>query len=92
VETGFETVNLSATASSNLGAEAVMYRWDFGDGSEYVATTGDAVSYQYKVPGNYYARVEVTDEYGHTAVSMPVKVTVGRRIFMPFVMRDYMAP
>ena len=92
VGTGFTPVYFSATATSNLGAGAVMYRWDFGDGSEYAATLGDAVSHQYQVPGNYYARVEVTDEYGHTAVSTPVRVIVGYHIFMPITMRNNMTP
>jgi PKD repeat protein len=90
--TGFTPVDLSATATSNLGADAVMYRWDFGDGSEYEATAANAVSHQYQVPGNYYARVEVTDEYGHTAVSTPVRVIVGYHIFMPITMRNNLTP
>jgi PKD repeat protein len=84
----FAFVDFSATMTSTVGADVVAYRWDFGDGSSYVTTSGPAASHQYQTPGPYLARVEVTDEYGHTAVSDPVRVAVGHLMYLPFVARN----
>ncbi|MBN2390068.1 MAG: S8 family serine peptidase [Anaerolineae bacterium] len=82
-------VDFAATMASSVGGEALRYRWDFGDGSVYVSTTGDMVTHQYMRPGTYQARVEVTDAYMHTMVSEQVTVDVKAYIFLPLVMRNY---
>ncbi len=86
------TVAFTATMTANVGGEALRYRWDFGDGSDYVTTTTGAVSHQYAQRGAYQARVEVTDSYWHTAVSNPTPVNLGTDIFLPVVLRGYPAP
>jgi len=83
------TVDFAAMMASSVGGEAIRYRWDFGDGSAYVTTTDDMITHQYMEPGVYQARVEVTDEYMHTAVSEPVAVDVKAYIFLPLVMRSH---
>lgn len=67
--TADEAVSLTARPESNVPAEFVRYRWDFGDGSPIVETSGPDVSHQYAQPGTYQARVEVTDSWGHRAIS-----------------------
>lgn len=89
VDGSFTPVSFSATMTSSVDADAVWYRWDFGDGSSYVTTSADNVTHQYMVPGVYLARVEVTDEYEHTAVSDPVHVTAGSVFFFPIVRKSY---
>ena len=42
----------------------------------------------YEATGTYFVQVEVTDAYGHTAVSDPVQVQVGYVIYLPMVVRD----
>jgi hypothetical protein len=84
------TVHFTATIASSVGAEAVKYRWDFGDGSAYETTVANNVTHQYTTTGVYDARVEVTDVYSHTAVSGPVQVTVGpSKIYLPLVLRNF---
>jgi subtilisin family serine protease len=82
-------VDFAATMASSVGGEALQYRWDFGDGTAYVTTSGDMATHQYMRPGTYQARVEVKDEYMHTMVSDPVTVEVKGYIFLPLVMRNY---
>jgi len=64
-------VRLNAVAETNTPATFVRYRWDFGDGRPFVETDQPEVTYQYARPGNYPVRVEVTDSWGHRAVSTP---------------------
>ncbi|MBC8422412.1 MAG: S8 family serine peptidase, partial [Chloroflexi bacterium] len=64
-----DLITLSADASSSVGAGAVQYRWDFGDGSDVAVSATPSVVHVYTSGGTYTARVEVTDEYGHKAVS-----------------------
>jgi subtilisin family serine protease len=85
----FGFVDFAATMTSTLGADGVVYRWDFGDGTDIEVTTDPFVSHQYLEFGTYLARVEVMDEYGHTAVSEPVLVTIGYHVYMPLVSRNY---
>lgn len=89
VDASFTPVVFTATMASTVGANAFRYRWDFGDGSEYETTDVNNVTHQYMVPGIYYARVEATDEYGHTAVSDPVIVATGSVIYLPLVSKNY---
>lgn len=88
VDHPFTPVDFAATMNSSVMGSAASYRWDFGDGSVYETTTADNVSHQYLIPGVYSARVEVTDEYGHTAVSDPVCVTVGSVVYLPVVLNN----
>jgi subtilisin family serine protease len=64
-----QTVELSAVAGLNTPGGIVRYRWDFGDGSPIVETSGPTVSHTYATAGNYQPRVEITTYWGHTAVS-----------------------
>jgi subtilisin family serine protease len=83
--TQFGFVDFSATMISSKGGEAMYYRWDFGDGSEIEVTTDPYVSHQYQKFGTYQAYVEVLDSFGHKAVSMPVRVTVGNHMYLPIL-------
>lgn len=51
-------------------AQAVSYRWDFGDGSDYVATTVNTAEHTYTCGDNnvYTVRVEITDDMGNMAI------------------------
>ncbi len=64
-----QVVQLVANAHSNIPVTFVRYRWDFGDGSPYVETEQPTVEHAYANPGAYFARVEVLDNWGHSAVS-----------------------
>jgi PKD repeat protein len=61
--------SLTASASSSVGAAITKYRWDFGDGSGYVTTTGPSVHHKYQHRGTYEVRIEATDSLGHTWVA-----------------------
>ena len=61
-------VTLTASASSSVGAAITKYRWDFGDGSSYVTTTGPTANHKYQHRGTYEVRIEATDSLGHTSV------------------------
>jgi subtilisin family serine protease len=60
---------MRATATSSVGAAITQYRWDFGDGTPYVTTTGPSVLHKYQHRGTYEVRIEATDSLGHTNVS-----------------------
>jgi len=68
---------------------AVQYRWDFGDGSRIVTGSGSQAGHVYDQYGIYHVRVEVTDSYGHRAVSDPFMVMVGRVIYLPIVFKNH---
>lgn len=77
----------TANVESSVGAEGATYRWDFGDGSGYSATTGsDTAGHTYTTPGTYTVRVEATDSLG-TRVLGETEVMVGYGIFVPMVFR-----
>jgi hypothetical protein len=61
-------VTLTANASSSVGAGITKYRWDFGDGSGFVTTTGPTAHHKYQHRGTYEVRIEATDSLGHTWV------------------------
>jgi subtilisin family serine protease len=67
-----QVVELTAHAHTNTPATFVRYRWDFGDGTPIVETDQPVVSHQYAQPGEYHARVEAMDTWGHTAISSNV--------------------
>jgi subtilisin family serine protease len=61
-------VRLTANASSSVGAAITKYRWDFGDRSDWVTTTGPTVTHKFRRSGTFKVRIEVTDSLGHTSV------------------------
>jgi hypothetical protein len=65
-------VTLTATPSSSVGASFTQYRWDFGDGSGFVTTSGSTVTHTFRSRRNYEVRVEVTDSLGHRAIGAGV--------------------
>jgi PKD repeat protein len=65
-------VTLTASPTSSVGATFTQYRWDFGDGSRFVTTTGPTVTHQFRSRRNYEVRVEVTDSLGHRAIGSGV--------------------
>jgi uncharacterized repeat protein (TIGR01451 family) len=77
-----EVITLDATFASSVGAEAVQYRWDFGDGSDIAVSSSPSVIHVYETEGTYYAQVEVTDSYGHTAVSEQAMVVVTPPVYL----------
>jgi subtilisin family serine protease len=63
---------LTASADSSVGASVTQYRWDFGDGSRFVTTTGPTVTHTFGSRRNYDVRVEATDSLGHRAIGSGV--------------------
>ena len=61
-------VTLTASATSSVGAAITKYRWDFGDRSSYVTTTGPTVTHKFRRSGTFDVRIEATDSLGHTSV------------------------
>jgi PKD domain len=62
-------VTFTATPGSSVGASFTTFRWDFGDGSPIVTTTGPTVMHKYRRNRSYDVRVQVTDSLGHSAVT-----------------------
>ena len=62
-------VTFTATPGSSVGASFTKFRWDFGDGSHIVTTTGPSVMHKYRKNTSYEVRVEATDSLGHSAVT-----------------------
>ena len=62
-------VTFTATPGSSVGASFTKFRWDFGDGSRIVTTTGPSVMHKYRRNKSYEVRVEATDSLGHSAVT-----------------------
>jgi len=83
----FGIAQLSASLTSSLMADAVYYRWDYGDGSDFEYTAESATEHQYQACGFYQAQVEAMDEFGHKAVSEPVQVEVCTHIYLPLAYR-----
>jgi PKD repeat protein len=63
------TVKFDASASADPDGAVVSYDWDFdGDGTFEFNSGGDpTASHSYDVPGDYAARVQVTDDAGVSA-------------------------
>ena len=55
-----------AEVSSNIiGTDGVNYRWDFGDGSDFVGPyTSSVAGWAYDVCGDYTVRVEASELFG----------------------------
>ncbi|HEV7887153.1 MAG TPA: S8 family serine peptidase, partial [Acidimicrobiales bacterium] len=70
-----EPVTLTAEASSTKGT-VDQFRWDFGDGTPFATTEGPSASHRYAKGGTYPVRLEVTDSFGHRAVTTR-KIAVG---------------
>lgn len=55
---------------SGIGDTGYTYRWDFGDGSAYTATSEEnAISHTYDAVGTYTVRVEATNRWGNTVIA-----------------------
>ena len=67
-------VNFNGSGSSDPDGAIVSHHWDFGDGT---TGSGAAPAKVYSVPGNYTARLTVTDDRGATAAAT-ASVTVAR--------------
>ncbi len=86
-------VTLTAQATSSVGASFTQFRWDFGDGSPFTATTTPSVQHQYSRPGHYTVRVEVTDSLGHRAIAAGLASPTtaagdaGQTIYLPLMMQ-----
>lgn len=65
-----------------------QYRWDFGDGTDFVITTAPSVTHVYTQAGVYTPRVEVMDKYGHKALASSTVTVEEFMIYLPFVMRN----
>jgi subtilisin family serine protease len=63
-----KTATFNAPATSSTGAAIVQWRWDFGDHSPVVTTTGPSTTHDYTSRRGVDARVEVTDSLGHRSV------------------------
>jgi len=95
---------VTATVSTNVITTGVdvqtpnmfLCRWDFGDGTPVQVTEADgnvcAAYHGYSAFGHYPVRVEVTDIFGHKAVSDVFYVQVGYRVYLPLVTRNYSRP
>jgi hypothetical protein len=57
----------TSTARPARGATALLYLWDFGDGT--TSTTGPTVVHTYAEPGIYLVRLVFTDSAGHTCTA-----------------------
>ncbi len=87
-----DVTQLKATYASNIaGAQAVSYRWDFGDGTAYTGPfADDFIGHTYDVCGTYTVRVEVTDNYGNVtvgSVDMPINRCTTHVIYLPYIGR-----
>jgi hypothetical protein len=62
---------LTASATSSHGS-ITQYRWDFGDRSAWVTSTGPTVMHKFRRSGTFDVRIEATDSLGHTSVGHAV--------------------
>ena len=66
----------SSSTDTSLCATIASYTLDFGDGSSPVTQSSPAFSHTYNNPGDYPARLTVTDTAGRTSNSAQVVVSV----------------
>ena len=73
-------VDFAVSAASAVGSEIVKYRWDFGDGSPIVETTGPSVTHEYGkgARGSYTVNVQAVTELTRSGVGS-ASVTIIRR-------------
>jgi subtilisin family serine protease len=67
-----KTVTVTAEVTSSVGAPFTSFRWNFGDGSPVVTTTGPVVTHRYRDDGEHRVTVEATDGLGHRALGSRV--------------------
>jgi 2',3'-cyclic-nucleotide 2'-phosphodiesterase (5'-nucleotidase family)/subtilisin family serine protease len=87
-----DLTTLTAEVESSVDAAGALYRWDFGDGSDIATTTTPSAVHLYRSGGTCTARVEVIDEYGHTAIDEAPVTIVASKIFLPFISKNYTPP
>ena len=67
-------VTFDGTGSTAVSGSIVSWAWDFGDGN---SATGPTVSHTYTTPGEYFARLTVTDSNGRVnLVPLLARITV----------------
>lgn len=61
---------LQQRSANALFPASVQYRWDFGDGSAYLISSGSQAGHQYicGADNTHTVRVEITDNYGNVAI------------------------
>ncbi len=75
-----ETVNFSASGSSDPDGKLVARMFDFGDGNKTAWTSAETADHSYSRPGEFDATVTVRDDDGFASEpSPPVKITVRNR-------------
>jgi gliding motility-associated-like protein len=57
------------TSKATDGVPIVLWSWDMGDGTTIVRTNNDTVMHAYAFPGNYNAKLTVTDSNGCVGVA-----------------------
>lgn len=73
----FQTVRFDGSASTaGRGATITRYDWSFGDGSS-ASGSNPVATHAYNTPGEYAARLTVTDSQGVSATSASQLVEVG---------------
>ena len=70
------TVNFDPTGTQDPDGQALTYSWDFNGDGTADSTEAGPVSFTYDTPGQYSAKLSVTDESGLTGAASVV-VTVG---------------
>ena len=80
-------VSFDASQSSDPEQGALLYRWDFGDGSEPISTTEGLVTYTYLKVGTFEATLVVQDAIGQLSTPLVQQIEVEPLIFLPFVYR-----
>lgn len=95
-------VTLTATMDTSINAagkpqmaEAVRYRWDFGDGTAFMTTQANTAEHVYDcaTPGIYTVRVEITDALGMVSLG-ELQISASdicrdskETIYLPWVLR-----
>ncbi len=93
IEAG-ELFTVTASAQLPEGFSGIKsWRWDAGDGSEFVTDATDELGLSFDADGEYTVRTEITSHYGHTFVGSAT-VFVGDQpvpnlIYLPAIVRKY---
>lgn len=69
-------VNFSGAGSSDPEGEALVYVWDFGDGTSPLQTSEPQVSHTYASDGDYLATLYVLDPQGGKSAVQKVEIEV----------------
>lgn len=72
-------VELDASSSSDLDAEALSYAFDFGDGSAAVMQTGAKAQHSYGKAGSYTASVTVRNPKGESSSAQATVTIAGAK-------------